>query len=338
MDPLYIVGGEQKDNLKEHHEWHMHRAGSVLRLDPDTRSVEKVIEYQSPPDVCPEKDPSFLFKSSTLSRSSLYTCTSTEVLVYDFPSMSLRQQISHPCFNDLHHVNVDDHGAMYVANTGLDQVVKLAASGDVEHIWSVLDDGNPWSRFSPEIDYRKVATTKPHAAHPNYTFLLDGDVWATRCKQRDAVCLTTPGRRFQVGATDAVIHDGVVRDSGIYFTQVDAHLIRVNRESLEVEETIDLSEMMSGLRKPGWTRGLHVVDDERVIVGFTRMRPTKWSNNLSWVKLNELRYLYRLPARVCLFNLRERRMEWEVPLQKFGMTTVFSVHPESDAAEGRIAA
>lgn len=330
MEPLYLIGGEQKDDLTGRDEWHRHRAGVVIRLDPNSQTAERILEYQSPPEVCPDADPSFLLKSGTLWHDTLFACSATEVLIYDFPSMQLRQRISHPCFNDLHHVTPGPEGKLYVASTGLDQVVEMSADGDILRQWCVLEDKDVWHRHSPDVDYRKVPTTKPHDAHPNYVFFLDNHVWATRCKQRDAICLTDPGRRFQVGG-DRPIHDGVVTDHGIYFTQVDAHVTIVDRDTLQVRENYDLAKMMSGLRRPGWCRGLHVVDEDHVLVGFSRLRPTKWQKNVGWLKLNELRLLYRLPARVGLFNLKEQRAVWEIPLQDFGLTTVFSIHPEPQA-------
>lgn len=337
MRPIYLVGGEQKLDLKHHDEWHMHRAGKIVRLDPESKSAELLVEYQSPRELCPDDDPSFLFKSSTLRDGKFFTCSSTEVLVYDFPSMKLQQRISHPCFNDLHHVNVGPDGKLYVANTGLDMAIEMAADGEILRQWSVLEDQDVWHRFSPDVDYRKVATTKPHEAHPNYVFLLGDDVWATRGKLHDAICLTTPGLRMDAG-DERPIHDGIVTEHGIYFTWVDAHLARVNPETLQREEVIDLSKLMSGVRRPGWCRGLHVVDEDHFLVAFTRLRPTKWKNNVSWANLRELKWLYRMPARICLFNIKERRAVWEVELQEFGMTTVFSIHEATDAQSSQAAA
>lgn len=334
MRPVYLVGGEQKKNPQCDDEWHRHRAGKILRVDPGSGTAETLVEYQSPGEFCPDTDPSFLFKASELHEDRLLTCSSTEVLVYEFPSMQLQQRISHPCFNDLHHVTVGPGGNLFVANTGLDMTVELSPEGDILRQWCVLENRDVWHRFSPDVDYRKVPTTKPHDAHPNFTFFLGDDVWATRGKLKDAVCLTTPGLKIPAGE-DRPIHDGIVTPHGIYFTWVDAHLARVNPHTLRREEVFDLAPMMSGFRRPGWCRGLHVVDEDRFLVAFTRMRPTKWQSNVSWASLRELKALYRMPARVCLFNVRERRTEWEMDLQDVGMTTVFSIHeaPECPAQE-----
>ena len=339
MRQLLIVGGVQKDNLQSPDEWHIHRAGIVLRLDVTERSAETILEYQSPPEFCADDDPSFLLKASTFHDGQLYTCSSTEVLVYDFPSMQLDRRITHPCFNDLHHVNVGPDGRMYVASTGLDMTVELSPAGEILRQWCVLEGKHVWHRFSPDVDYRKVITTKPHEAHPNFTFLLGDEVWSTRAKQQDAVCLTTPGLGIQL--TQACpVHDGIVTDSSIVFTRVDAHAVFVDRETMQVRQTYDLASMLPGVRRPGWCRGLSVIDEDRILVGFTRMRPTKWKSNVNWMQSqwNNLKWLSRMPARICLFNLKERRAEWNIPLQDFGLTTVFSIHPEEEALVSRVAA
>ena len=332
MRQLLIVGGVQKDDLQSPDEWHIHRSGIVLRLNVETQTAETILDYQSPPEFCPAEDPSFLLKASTFHNGQLYTCSSTEVLIYDFPSMQLDRRISHPCFNDVHHVNVAADGRIYVANTGLDMTVEMSPSGEILRQWCVLNGQETWHRFSPDIDYRKVLTTKPHAAHPNFTFLMDDDVWSTRAKQRDAVCLTSPDKSIQL-MDDCPIHDGIVTDKSIVFTRVDSHAVFVDRETLKIRDTYNLASMLPGIRKLGWCRGLSVVDEDHILVGFTRMRPSKWANNVSWMQRQwtNLKWLSRMPARICLFNLKEKRAEWNIPLQDFGMTTVFSIHPEEEA-------
>ena len=44
-----------------------------------------------------------------------------------------------------------------------------------------------WKKFSKSIDYRKVATTKPHAAHPNFICEYNSDFYVTRFEQKDVI-------------------------------------------------------------------------------------------------------------------------------------------------------
>ena len=122
----------------------------------------------------------------------MYLCTQTEVLICDFPSFAIRKIISLPFFNDLHHVAVALDGRLFVAVTGLDAVAELAPDGTLLRLQSVAD-GSVWDRFSKTVDYRKVATTKPHLSHPNFVFFLDGEPWVTRFQQCDAVPLYRTG-------------------------------------------------------------------------------------------------------------------------------------------------
>ena len=129
----------------------------------------------------------------------LYACTSTEVLVFEVPGFRRIGYVSLPCFNDLHHVTPTRDGNLLVANTGLDMVVKFTPQSKVLAEWNVSDE-DLWSRFSRSVDYRKVETTKPHQSHPNFVFELSDDVWVTRFEQRDAVCLTSRGKKVSIGA------------------------------------------------------------------------------------------------------------------------------------------
>jgi len=89
-----------------------------------------------------------------------------------------------------------------VVVTGLDMVIEVAPDGEVLREWSVVGE-DTWSRFSREVDYRKVPTTRPRRAHPIFAFLLGNDIWATRCNLKDAVCLTKPGKRIDIAGSYA---------------------------------------------------------------------------------------------------------------------------------------
>ena len=141
------------------------------------------------------------------------------------------------CFNDLHHVVPDSSGNLLVTSTGLEMVVRVTPDGEILDQWNVLGE-DPWEKFSRDTDYRKVDSTKPHRSHPNFAFELDGNIWATRFYQRDAVCLSDPSKRIDIGVQAP--HDGLVRNGSIHFTTVDGHIVIVSRHSLLVEKIIDL--------------------------------------------------------------------------------------------------
>ena len=199
MNEIYVVGGQLRTSLfRKLEEWQSSQKGLVIQLDPDKNTSRSCVEYVSPPEVCAKDSPAVLFKSASLHGNKLYTCTSTEVLIYELPAFRLVNYISLPCFNDLHHVKPSADGNLIAVSTGLDMVIKCSPCGELLAEWCVLDE-EPWSRFSSSVDYRKVESTKPHKSHPNFAFELEGDLWVTRLKQRDAICLTKPGGRIEIG-------------------------------------------------------------------------------------------------------------------------------------------
>ena len=324
MSIIYAVGGQQKEDATEKEEFHGFRKGVVLRVDTDKAEAEICLEYISPPEVCPENDPSILFTAATVDQGKIYLCTSTEILIHSFPVFERLGYLSLPCFNDIHHVRPTGEGNLLVVNTGLDMVQEISLRGEILREWDVL--GEPlWSRFSRDEDYRKVLTTKPHKSHPNYTFFMEGEIWVTRCEQKDAVSLTQRGRRIDIGVER--VHDGKVHDGKVYFTTVDGHLVIADTASLKVLEVVKLSRQ---LKRPAWCRGLHVLDKNHVLVGFSRLRHTRWSENLSWLKggVNALKNLAASPTSVILFDLKRRKIIQNIRLDIHGISTIFSIHPE----------
>ena len=329
---LLISGGRSRNNSQQMEEWHRSEAAIVTLIDTDTGTGEVVIEYQSPPDVCPNETPSVLFKSGALHEDRLYACTQTEVIVYQLPNFEIVNYISLPFFNDLHHVTPDGQGGLLVTVTGLDMVVRLDMDGNIMDEWSVLPDVELWSRFSRKIDYRKIATTKPHAAHPNYTFLNKNDVWTTRLEQKDAICLTSEKPSMKIDVERP--HDGILYDEGVYFTTIDGHVVCCDLDTGEKLRTINLSEIFDANRPLGWCRGLLPVGNDCFIIGFTRLRSTKYKENVKWVKdqikKNILRKKYNpswaLPSRISCVDLTNRKIVWEIDLEQFNMNEVFSIY------------
>ncbi len=324
MSSLYVTGGRQRSRIFKpiEEEWHLYERALILRIDVNRETSEVCVDYVSPPEVCPDTDtPSLLFKAGTLRGNTLYVCTSTEVLVYRVPDFKRIGYVSVPCFNDLHHVSPTPEGNLLVVNTGLDMVVEITQEGQVLREWNVLGE-DPWARFSQEVDYRKVETTKPHKSHPNYVFQLGGNIWITRHKQRDCISLTEANSRIQIGGEG--IHDGHIHGDKIYFTQVDGHLVIVDQKTRKVEEVIDLNAIDNVERALlGWCRGLHVLDERRAWVGFTRVRKTKFKENINWVK----RVLGNAakPAHLALYDLVAKKCLKEIDLEKHGMNVVFSI-------------
>ncbi len=320
---LYVTGGRQRRQIAGEvaPEWSLYDRARIIRLDTGSLRSEIVVEYETPPEARPDEDYSILFKQGTLDGDTLYVCTSTEVLIFRTPGFERIGYVSLPSFNDLHHVTPSARGSLLVTSTGLDMVVECTRAGAPLRHWDVLG-GDPWERFSRSVDYRKLPTTKPHKSHPNFVFERDGEIWVTRAWQKDAFCLTCPGRRFAVGAE--IIHDGAIIGDSIYFTSVVGQVIQVDRETLQAKRTVDLNGIAANPGAVlGWCRGLCRIDDHLVWVGFTRVRKTKFRENLLWVK-----HRFNnpdLPTHIALYDLDGRKCLQEIDLEEHGLNVVFSI-------------
>ncbi|NQD64946.1 hypothetical protein HP456_03340 [Bacillus haikouensis] len=319
MEEFFLVGAEQKSKVMK--DWQQFKKAVILKFNLQNKTLKKVIEYESPKEVCADHEASISFTAATLRGNKLYVGTTTEVLVYDTSSLSLIQRISLPLMNDIHHVKPGKNGNILVVNTGLDMVVELNGAGSVERMWNVLGQA-PWQRFDPSIDYRKITTTKPHQSHPNFVFELDEEIWVTRCLQKDAVCLTNPGKKINIGRQ--LVHDGVVFKNQIYFTQVDGRVVIVDRGTLKVERVVDLTEIRPGNEKIGWCRGIKPLTKDIILVGFTRVRPSSQRN-----KDGTTKYLGDygvLPTRLACFNIKENKLLWEKNLEVSGLNAIYSIN------------
>src|ERR1700690_772584 len=111
MDRLYVLGGRQRKlMMKEEAEWSLYESAIILELDPKSGNVRTCVEYVSPPEVRAHEHSSVLFKAGTIAGSTLYACTSTEVLIFSLPDFQQVGYISLPAFNDVHHVTLASDG------------------------------------------------------------------------------------------------------------------------------------------------------------------------------------------------------------------------------------
>jgi hypothetical protein len=319
-DPIYIVGGHVRQNLfRKLEEWHSCDQAVIVRLDPQTGRSTKCVEYSSPPESCPEDQPAILFKAASIRDDILYACTSTEVLIYRLPDFQQVNRISLPCFNDLHHVCPTARGTVAVAVTGLDMVVEVTTAGELVREWNVLGE-DPWAHFDRKKDYRKVPTTKPHRSHPNHVFELNGELWVTRFEQRDAICSTAP-HRIDIAVERP--HDGHLFAGSLYFTTVDGQIVVADPKSFTVTQVYDLNNMHSKPRQIlGWCRGVLPLDERYAWVGFTRVRPTKFKENLAWIRNTGARHK---PSHIGLYDLRDQKCLREIALEPHGIGVVFSM-------------
>jgi hypothetical protein len=317
---LYITGGRQsapRPLLEGDPDWYKYEAGVILHVDADSGRVDTCVEYVSPPGACAPGDP-VLFKSGTVHEDRLYVCTQTEVLIYSLPNFNQVGYVSLPCFNDVHHVRPTPQGNLLIANSGLEMVLEIDPGGKLVREWNVFGE-DPWQQFSRDVDYRQGINLKPHRGHPNYVFYVGDEIWTTRFEKKDALCLTHPGRCLPVGIER--VHDGVLHQGHLYLTTVDGHLVIANPETLMIEDVVNLSALHAEDNLLGWCRGL-LFEGDKAWIGFSRIRPTKFREAVSWVRHGFNR---ALPTHIACYDLARRRCLVEIELEDYGLHAVFSI-------------
>ena len=328
MGKLYVLGGrERKLGLSEptpKDEWYLYESALILEVDTGSGTVRVCVEYQSPPEARAGRQQAAHFHAGAMVGNTMYTCTSTEVLIYQVPDFKQIGYISLPCFNDVHHVTPSSDGNLLVVSTGLEMVVKITPRGEILAEWGALG-GDPWARFSHDIDYRRVASTKPHVSHPNFAFELGGEVWVTRFHQHDAISLNGSSRRIKIA--DEGVHDGLEWGEQLLFTAVDGKIVAVNRRSLQLEQVINLRQIQDRNQQvlPAWCRGILPVDEGRIWVGFTRIRQTIFRENVRWVKTVLREGIVVRPTHIALFDIVNEACLQEFNLEPHGMNAVYGI-------------
>ena len=80
------------------------------------------------------------------------------------------------------------------------------------------------------------------------------------------------------------------------------------------------------MRNLGWCRSLLMVNEHEAIVGFSRMRTSKFSDYLSWVKEKSgVGTTNDFPTRLIKYNFKQDEIEWTINLEKYDLNAVFSV-------------
>ena len=324
--PCYLLtGGRQRPaHLLTREEWHAYEKAVLVELDSDTGQVRSLLEYASPPEHCPVGSPSFVFKAASWDGARLLLCTQTEVLFYDPRAAKITRTLSHPWFNDLHHV-ARIGGRLHVVSTGLDAVLVFDADDtEVEEVLSATG-ADPWARFDRRTDYRRVATTKPHQSHPNFVFEADGRRWLTRFEQRDVQSLD--GEPLTVPLARDPVHDGVVAHGLAWFTVVSGEVVAVDLGKGKLRHRYALGPIEdAGDRPLGWCRGI-LHEGPLTLLAFSRLRPTTLKQNLAWLRAPLGKAPEPLPSRVIAADLATGRRIWSVEVEGAGISSIFSILP-----------
>lgn len=323
---VYLTGGEQKVFAHFKQEWEGFKSARLMKLNLDTGAVETTVEYVSSPEVTVDQSASHLFKAGQIEDGVAHLCTNTELVDVELATGKVLKQISHPYMNDLHDVIVSRDDTLLVANTGLDCIVEMTRDGETLGMTSVTDE-DVWERFDRHKDYRKVATTKPHQAHPNKVFELGGQTYATRFIQKDAIPLNGTGPRFEIGLDNP--HDGHRFGDEIIFTTIRGYLSCHSPDGKLIRQ-INLADAKGRDKKEvalGWARGMCMLDDRHVAVGYTRLRPSRFREQMQIAKyaLGKRNSRGESPTRIVVYDIQKNEQVTEFDLEPHGLNAVFAI-------------
>jgi len=320
---ILVSGAVQRKNAHQLSHGQRYERARLLEVDLEQGSCATRIDYVSPPELCPDDHPNILFTALTRRDGKLWLPTSTEILVYSYPGLERLAHISHPHFQEVHHA-APIGNVIAVASTGLDMVLLLDPESHepVDYVETLFKP--TWHRFRPEVDYRKVNSTKPHHSHPNYVFELEGRTFVTRFDQRDAVNIRDPQDRIAFG-DETGVHDGFVTDRHVYFTSVDGRVFTASKATRQVESVVTLNDIEQAKVPLGWCRGFCRSGDI-AYVGFSMLRETKIKQNVRWA-LNRAtkRWAVEMPTRVAAYDLAARRKIAEYAFARGELDAVFGI-------------
>jgi len=293
------------------------KTAGILLIDWTAKKVLKEFEYVSPPEntAMPGR---MLFHSGQLNGSQLVVTTSSEVVFFNTDTWKIDKVITHKWFNDLHHAVIRGND-LFVCNTGLQAVHRMSLDGEMLDTWSVVDKP-VWDTYDPEVDYRPL-DTKPHEAHPNHLYFVDDELWVTRCQLQDTVKVQDIHCRTNIAVGRP--HDGNPVGDLVWFTTINGNLMGMNVKTGIADRPIDLNTIDTNRGQLGWCRGVRHIDDDTALVAFSQFRPSKHKDFIHWIMGDGKN---RLPSRISLFDLKNRRMVEEMPFKgKLEGAAIYSI-------------
>ena len=95
---------------------------------------------------------------------------------------------------------------------------------------------------------------------------------------------------------------------------------------MERVRSVDLTRSHDGRTLLGWCRGI-LVDGDRVWVGFSRIRPTRFRENVSWIARGFQR---DRGTHIGCYDLEQGTCLTEIDLEPTGLSALYSILPAGD--------
>lgn len=308
---LLVTLGHPKDQVPH---LQAQRRAYLGLLDWDTQRLDREITFESDPKHMSARFPRL--GAGSFYGERFYTCSPTEVVVYDVANWEVTEVFSRSSFNDLHHVHVNaEH--IVVVNTGLERIEFLDHAGKLVGAQSVLNE-DTWERFNRDIDYRLIDSTQPHEVHCNYLTENNGEYWVTSLKA-GVFRLGSHHDRLKFDMGDP--HDGKIVGEHVYYTTTNGKVVVRSRSNMKVHRVIDVQQLMGREFPIGWCRGVEVVGD-RLFVGFTRIRRSRWRSFGHWIKHQDK----TLSSRIVEVDLKKNCYVGAFEFGRDPGCTIFSIH------------
>jgi hypothetical protein len=308
---LLISGARERSNGFKLGDGKYYEKAVLLQLDLSSGEFVEVLSKTEGGPHYPQKHPNLQFTSGCIDNDILWLPTDTEIYKYQLPDFRQVGLISHPHFQNLH--SVHKFGETLVAtSTGLDCVILMNAdSGEIIDILNA-EGKPPWHRFSQQIDYRLVHSTRPHHCHPNFVFPLDGSLWVTRCTQEDAVDLYNTDNRINISMDDEIaVHDGVLWRDKIAFTRVDSMIALFDVDTKQFLRNI--SPFASRETTPrGWCRGLFI-DEDILYFGISKVRETRIKDRLKYMVGIDREFDHTTGAQIAAYDVSSDKIRTYSP-------------------------
>lgn len=324
MSKVIVVGGVLNERYQKGHPWTLYKSANVIELDLKTGAVEERYVLSEPPGYMKDRGALSPFKAASLDGEVMLLCTTTHIYEVSISDWACRREVTHRKMNDVHHVVNTGNNTLLVVSTGLDAILELDWNGNLVESWPLTQRAS--IMLSDEIDYRNVECTKPHDMHPNYIFNFCGEWLVTRFNQADAIGFMSASDTKISIPDDVNIHDGLVSSGKIWFTSTNGNLYCYDGDIHASPRIIEVSKIYDDDRPKGWCRGVEILKDGRVLVGFSRLRETKFKDNLRKVAGRFVQSKGEVhPARVVCVNAACGSIDKEYDLTGY-MDAIFSIH------------
>lgn len=278
--------------------------------------LEKKISYRDPPSVVAKGRRRLT--GGHVNGDFFYATTFSQILRFNLKTYSTKTVYTSTNFNDLHGIHSNGH-EYAVVNTGLDLVHILNSDFTEKRIIDIGRISGSTKRFSANIDYRTVPSTKPHVVHPNHCFWFENSWWTTRFVQQDAYCLDT--RERWDFSSFGQPHDGLVTSQGVFFTTVTGYLLKVGHNRQITSWHIPTLTHKNHL---GWGRGV-MVSGDKAFVSFTKIR--KSISSMAKHATTAPKNTPPLDSRIVILDLKKGQVIKEIPIKDsyFRHLTLFAL-------------